>query len=102
MQEDLEYRSIALSIKAAKLTEQTLAKAMSIVLRNINPVYLEKVDKEGLKANHPNIFAEYVSKPESHRLFKVKRVKAKVATATKRKPTTKTTTPMTTPATTAV
>ena len=67
-----------------------------------NPVYLEKVDKEGLKANHPNIFAEYVSKPESHRLFKVKRVKAKVATATKRKPTTKTTTPMTTPATTAV
>jgi len=35
MQEDLEYRSIALSIKAAKLTEQTLAKAMSIVLRNM-------------------------------------------------------------------
>lgn len=33
IQEDLEYRSIALSIKAAKITERILAKAMVAVIR---------------------------------------------------------------------
>ena len=33
IQEDLEYRSVSLSIKCAKLTEQALAKAMLAVLR---------------------------------------------------------------------
>ena len=47
-----------------------------------NPVYSEKVDKEGLKANHPNIFDEYVCKSEGHRRFYVKRMKAKTTTAT--------------------
>jgi hypothetical protein len=35
MQEDIEQRSIALSFKAAKVTEQTLAKAMLAVLRKL-------------------------------------------------------------------
>jgi hypothetical protein len=33
IQEDLEYRSVSLSIKCAKLTEQALAKAMRAALR---------------------------------------------------------------------
>ena len=33
IQEDLEYRSVSLSIKCVKLTEQALAKAMLVVLR---------------------------------------------------------------------
>jgi hypothetical protein len=35
IQEDIEQRSIALSIKAAKITEQALAKAMLAVLRKL-------------------------------------------------------------------
>jgi len=43
------------------------------------PVYKEKVNKEALKANHPDIYEKYFSKEVSYRKLNVKRVKKKKA-----------------------
>jgi len=41
------------------------------------PVFKEKVNKEALKANHPDIYEQYFSKEISYRKLNVKRVKKK-------------------------
>ncbi|MCL2620280.1 MAG: YqaJ viral recombinase family protein [Defluviitaleaceae bacterium] len=47
-----------------------------------NPVYQEDFNKEGLKANHPDIYDKFVTKKEKYRRLTVKRVvKKKVAPA---------------------
>lgn len=38
-----------------------------------NPVYQDKFDKEGLKANHPEIYDKFISKAEKYRRLTVKK-----------------------------
>ena len=59
MQEDIERRTVAVSINAAKLTSRTLAKALAAVLR--------KIQKEHLKAQTPQ-GRQSVKKLMNHRV----------------------------------
>lgn len=47
MQEDIERRTVALSVKTTKLTSQTLAKAFAAVLRNIQKDYNKAQTPQG-------------------------------------------------------
>ena len=42
-----------------------------------NPVYQDNVDKEGLKAKHPDIYNQYITKTEKYRRLTVKRITKK-------------------------
>ena len=87
--------------KVVKALESKIAKVQAVFVEGIgasckatcsrddvefvisyNPVFQDNVDKEGLKAHHPDIYAKYVTKSEKYRLLNVKRVdKTKEAAA---------------------
>jgi len=43
------------------------------VIITYNPVIKDNVDKEGLKAQHPDIYNAFVKEKESHRVFRIKK-----------------------------
>ena len=100
----LEYESLkaekSIANKAVIALEGKIAKVQAVVVEALgtscsamctrgdvafdityNPVFKDIVDKEGLKASHPEVYAQYVTKIEKYRLLNIKRADMKKGVA---------------------